>query len=114
MLTWPAYTYPHTAQNCSITGGYVYRGRAVPRLRGRYVFGDYCTGRIWSLRLAAGRAADLRLEPVRVKALASFGLDAAGELYAVSLTGAVYRFVRQRRYCRLNRLAPPSARRAAS
>jgi glucose/arabinose dehydrogenase len=103
-LIWPAYTYPTgIAENCSITGGYVYRGRRVARLRGRYVFGDFCSGRIWSARLAGDRATDVRAEPFRVRMLASFGQDAGGELYAVSMcsterclprTGIVYRFVR--------------------
>ena len=63
-LVGPTLTYRNGRQsNCSITGGYVYRGR-VARLRNRYVFGDYCTGRIWSVRIADGRASGLRLEPV--------------------------------------------------
>ena len=47
-LVWPVAVYPHT-DGCSITGGYVYRGSDVPALRGRYVYGDFCSGRIWSL-----------------------------------------------------------------
>ena len=95
-LVGPALTYATGRnRNCSIIGGYVYRGRAVPRLRGRYVFGDYCSGRIWSVRLTGGSATDRRLEPVKVLALNSFGEDAAGELYAVSFEGAVYRFSRR-------------------
>ena len=64
------------------------------RLRGRYVFGDLCSGRIWSLRLVNGRFSNLRVEPFRVRMLTSFGVDARGDLYAVTLTGTVYRFVR--------------------
>jgi glucose/arabinose dehydrogenase len=94
-LVGPTLTYRNGRKgNCSITGGYVYRGR-VARLRNRYVFGDYCTGRIWSIRIAAGRASGLRLEPVKLPGLASFGEDAGGELYAVSLRGGVYRFARR-------------------
>ena len=70
----------------------MYRGRAVPRLRGRSVFGDYCSGRVWSVAYASGRLSGKRLEPVRVRSLASFGEDAAGELYTVSLEGDVFRF----------------------
>jgi glucose/arabinose dehydrogenase len=96
ILTGPALTYPTgTRRNCSIIGGYVYRGRAAPSLRGRYVFGDYCSGRIWSVRIANGRASGLRLEPVKVPALNSFGESLTGELYAVSLSGTVYRFARR-------------------
>jgi hypothetical protein len=71
----------------------VYRGRALARRRGRYVYGDLCSGRVWSFRVAGGRAVDRRAEPVVVpQLLSSFGEDARGELYAVSLDGgAVYR-----------------------
>lgn len=94
-LVWPSYTYSTgLAGNCSITGGYVYRRGRATRLRGRYVYGDLCSGRIWTLRLAGGRASDVRLEPMRITMLSSFGLDARGELYAVALTGTVHRFVR--------------------
>jgi glucose/arabinose dehydrogenase len=107
-LTWPVYAYPTGARgNCSIVGGFVYHGRRVTRLRGRYVFGDYCSGRIWSARLAGDRATDVRAEDFRLTNLVSFGQDAAGELYAVTIcalsrdgqrcrprTGVLYRFVR--------------------
>jgi glucose/arabinose dehydrogenase len=92
-LTGPVLTYATgTRRNCSIVGGYVYRGHAVARLRGRYVFGDYCSGRIWSVRISNGRASNLRLEPVKVPNLDSFGEDGAGELYAISFSGGIYRF----------------------
>ena len=84
-LTWPIHTYETSVDgNCSITGGFVYRG-SVRALRGRYVFGDYCSGRIWSLRIANGRARGVRRERLTVPGLASFGEDARGELYAVSI-----------------------------
>ena len=90
-LIQPVAQYTH-AQGCSVTGGYVYRGTAVPRLSGRYVFGDYCSGTIWSI--AAGGGA-VRTEPVRVPGLTSFGESLNGAtLYAVSGTGTVYRFAR--------------------
>jgi hypothetical protein len=85
----------HLRENCSIVGGYVYRGRAVPGLRGRFVYGNYCSGRIWSVRLTGGRATGNRLEPFRVPQLVSFGEEAAGELYAVSFAGTLYRFARR-------------------
>ena len=96
VLTWPLHTYlTNLRGNCSIVGGFVYRG-ALPALRGRYVFGDYCSGRIWSIRISPGRATGLRLEPVRVPGLASFGEDGRAELYAVSIDrGRVYRFARR-------------------
>jgi hypothetical protein len=77
-----------------VTGGFVYRGAAVSPARGRYFFGDYCSGRVWSLRVAGGRARGVRLEQIRVDALSSFGEDAAGELYLTSLEGSVYRLAR--------------------
>lgn len=62
----------------------------------RYLFGDYCSGRIWSVRLTEGRASGFRREPVTVPGLASFGEDARGELYAVSINrGRVYQLVRR-------------------
>ena len=88
-LVQPVAQYTHD-DGCSVTGGYVYRGNAVPALRGRYVFGDYCSGTIWSMPATGGA---LRVEPVKVPQLTSFGqsLDGA-QLYTVSQTGAVSRF----------------------
>jgi glucose/arabinose dehydrogenase len=88
-LVWPVAVYPHT-EGCSITGGYVYRGSEVPALRGRYVYGDFCSGRIWSLPAGGGRPQLLAL--TRLEGLSSFGLDARGELYATTLGGRVVRF----------------------
>ena len=94
-LVQPVAVYPH-ALGCSITGGYVYRGKAIPALQGRYLYGDFCSGRIWSLAVKAvrGTAAKPRLEPWNVAQLVSFGEDAAGELLAVSLAGTISRLVR--------------------
>src|SRR5438132_1583931 len=76
------------------SGGYVYRGKAVPAARGRYFYGDYCSGKIWSLRAVHGKLRGVRAEPFKVGSLSSFGEDAAGELYATSLDGNVYRLTR--------------------
>ena len=86
----PIAEYPHSSGQCSVTGGYVYRGTRIPALSGFYLFGDYCTGRIWSLVRFAGT---WRVSPVRDTAfqISSFGEDDAGELYLVDLNGAVYR-----------------------
>ena len=92
-LVFPVHAYDHDA-GCSITGGFVYRGSAVPAARGRYFFGDYCSGAIWSLRMENGAATDVRREPFTIPNLSTFGEDARGELYAVSLEGRIYRFVR--------------------
>jgi glucose/arabinose dehydrogenase len=88
-LVSPVYVYPH-GDECSITGGYVYRGRAVRAAVGRYFFGDYCSGRVWSGRLDGDRLADVRLEGT-VPQLTSFGESATGELYAVSQSGSIFR-----------------------
>jgi glucose/arabinose dehydrogenase len=91
-LVFPIVVYRHSPA-CSITGGYVYRGREVPSLRGRYLYGDYCSGTIWSLRSTGGKLrSGPRREPFRVDGLSSFGEDAAGELYATSVNnGTVYK-----------------------
>ena len=60
---------------------------------GRYFFGDYCSGVVWSLRMRGGVATDVRREPFKVPGLSLFGEDARGELYATSLGGAVYKLV---------------------
>ena len=85
----PVAQYTHD-DGCSITGGYVYRGSAVPTAKGRYFYGDYCSGTIWSLRLAGDSATGIRTEPFSVRGLTSFGEDAAGELYLVG-GASVYR-----------------------
>ena len=89
-LVAPVAVYSH-AHGCSITGGFVYRGHAVPALLGRYVFGDFCSGTIWSMPAAGGRYTQVHVPPVQQ--LSSFGTDTRGQLYAVSLAGTVYRFV---------------------
>jgi hypothetical protein len=79
-----------------VTGGFVYRGTAIPGLAGRAFFGDYCSGKVWSFRVDGVRAADLRLERFTVPQLTSFGEDADGELLAASQGGTVFRVVGQR------------------
>jgi glucose/arabinose dehydrogenase len=87
-LVQPVAQYSHD-DGCSVTGGYVYRGNAIPRLRGRYVFGDYCSGTIWSIPATGGA---LRVEPIRVPELTSFGESLNGaRLYTVSQSGTVSR-----------------------
>jgi glucose/arabinose dehydrogenase len=91
-LVFPIAVYRHGPE-CSVTGGYVYRGSAVPSIRGRYFYGDYCSGKIWSLQVVGGKATSKRQEPFDVDGVSSFGEDARAELYAVSLEGTVYRIV---------------------
>jgi glucose/arabinose dehydrogenase len=89
-LVRPVAQYSHQ-RGCSITGGYVYRGTEVAAAKGRYFYGDYCSGTIWSLKMSGGKARQIRPEPFTVKSLVSFGEDAAGALYLVSHDGTLYR-----------------------
>jgi hypothetical protein len=90
----PVAQYSHRL-GCSVAGGYVYRGRAVPAARGLYFYADSCSGRVWTLRIRNGRATQVRPAPFSVASSGfgpvSFGEDAAGELYVVSLDGTIYR-----------------------
>ena len=90
-LVFPVYEYGREQGNCTVIGGHVYRGRARPAERGRYVVGDYCSGIVWSFRVVSGEASGLRTEPFRIPSLTSFGENVAGELFAVSHDGVVYR-----------------------
>ena len=90
-LVFPIAVYGRAGGNCTVIGGFVYRGARIPSLRGRYFYGDFCSGNVWSLRVRAGRATTLRREPFRVESLSSFGESARGELYLASLDGAIYR-----------------------
>jgi glucose/arabinose dehydrogenase len=89
-LVFPIADYGHD-QGCSVTGGYVYRGTRIPAAKGRYFYGDYCSGTVWSLRVVDGKATGVRKEPFRVASLSSFGEDVNGELYLVSLNGSVFK-----------------------
>ena len=76
--------------NCSVIGGFVYRGKAVPAAVGRYFFSDNCASRVRSV--ASGGGTEARDEPFTLPGLASFGEDARGELYLASVqSGDVYR-----------------------
>lgn len=87
----PVAVYDHS-EGCSITGGYVYRGTELPELDGRYLYGDFCSGSIWSLALPAGGGdADVRREQITLPGLTTFGEDEAGRLHLASADGAVYR-----------------------
>jgi len=90
-LTLPFFEYYHSAgDGCSITGGYVYRGEAVPTLSGAYLAGDYCTGYIWAVNPATGAATDAMESGLSIS---SFAEDADGELYVVDLNGGIYKIV---------------------
>jgi len=75
---------------CSVTGGHVYRG-SNKAIQGRYFYADYCTGNVWSLKLANGKPTAQRKERFTIPNPTSFGEDAAGELFAVSHGGTLYR-----------------------
>jgi glucose/arabinose dehydrogenase len=89
-LVMPVAQYSHD-NGCSITGGVVYRGKAVPAYVGRYIYGDYCSGTIWTLKLSGGKATGTRREPFQVSNLTAFAEDAANELYVASSSGTIYR-----------------------
>jgi len=84
-LVLPVAEYGHDL-GCSVTGGYVYRGPALPSLAGTYLYADYCSGTIWGLDAAAERPAPRVLLESGLS-IASFGEDEAGELYVVDLAG---------------------------
>ena len=78
---------------CSITGGYVYRGSRLPSLYGAYVYGDFCSGKIWALRYDGSRVTEsIQLADTKLE-IASFAEDTEGELYILDLEGEIYKFV---------------------
>ena len=96
-IQWPVTEYSH-AGGCSVTAGRIYRGRRLHRLAGRYLYGDFCTGKLWSLRPAPhGRVGDIRRERTRVPQLTHIGADEDGELVLASASGLLYRAVAPRR-----------------
>lgn len=99
-LTLPIKVYSHAAGACSITGGYVYRGCALPDLAGTYFYADYCSGFIRSFRYVGGAVTEERdrtvqLTPTQgpIGSIVSFGEDADGEVYIVSHLGNIYKIV---------------------
>jgi glucose/arabinose dehydrogenase len=93
-LTLPAFEYSHS-EGCSVTGGYVYRGSAIPALQGQYFFGDYCSGWVRSFRYSEGSASELTDWPALSPggSIVSFGEDPAGELYVIEAEGRVSKVV---------------------
>ncbi|MCS6847275.1 MAG: PQQ-dependent sugar dehydrogenase [Anaerolineae bacterium] len=93
VLTDPIHQYAHREGGCSVTGGYVYRGSALPSLAGAYIYGDFCSGLIWTLRPDGngGWQNDILFRtPYNIS---SFGEDEAGELYVLDRNGGVYKLV---------------------
>ena len=111
--TLPVFEYPNDARyvktllgikqknvhGCSVTGGYVYRGKNIPSLFGRYIFGDYCTGKVWSFKLDNNESIDFKdhtdelLGSVNKNKfyLSSFGETADGELLLIDYSGSIYK-----------------------
>lgn len=84
----PIFKYGRTNNDKSITGGYVYRGTAIPELNGYYIYGDFVSGRIWALNPEGNN--QLLLETGL--GISSFGTDSDNELYVCSFDGKIYRF----------------------
>ena len=99
-LTLPVRDYLHNGGNCSVTGGFVYNGCAIPDLVGTYLFGDYCSGRIWSFEIQGGVAVNFvnrtqELAPTvgTINQITSFGQDALGEIYIIDQGGEIWKIV---------------------
>ncbi len=94
-LVLPVLQYDNTgfAGNCSITGGYVYRGLALTNLQGHYFYSDFCGGFLRSFRFDNGAVADAQDWGLNAGDVTSFGQDVAGELYMVVAEGAVFKIV---------------------
>jgi len=95
VFTFPVSEYAH-AYGCAVTGGYVYRGAALPEFRGVYLFGDYCTGTVWGLiQTGAGSWQTQPLFETGAQ-ITTFGVDEAGEIYLVDYaSGSLYRLARR-------------------
>ena len=114
-LTMPIVEYPNDAnymvvlgggsqadaEGCSVTGGYVYRGKEITGLQGYYLFGDYCSGNIWTFKVLNGKAVEFknRTEEINLANgefttyISSFGEDAKGEFYIVEYNGGIYKLI---------------------
>jgi glucose/arabinose dehydrogenase len=88
----PVYEYSHASGGVAVTGGYVYRGTRIPDLVGSYVFADYAEGNITALQQHNGRvSAHRELDHSITSGISSFGQDNSGELYALDLSGKLWR-----------------------
>ena len=89
----PVWEYSLDGRPCSVIGGYVYRGEAIPWLRGAYVYGDFCSGKVFGLRYEAERVTEHKELADTGLRIMSFAEDNAGELYLLSQREGVYRLV---------------------
>jgi glucose/arabinose dehydrogenase len=87
----PVYEFLHEDGVCAVTGGFAYRGRAIPALRGGYLFADSCAGWVHAFRLVNGKARDVTDLGLSMSSPVSFGEGPDGELYVLTLSGPVYR-----------------------
>jgi glucose/arabinose dehydrogenase len=89
-LVFPVWEFGHVEGQCSVTGGFVYRGPKFPGLRGVYIYGDLCTGRIWGLR-RAGDVWENKLLLDSDLTISTFGEDEEGNLYVADIAiGDIY------------------------
>ena len=88
-------------EGCSVTGGYVYRGQKIKSMEGQYIFGDYCSGNIWTLKVVNGKAINFknRTEEINIGGgefttyISSFGQDSDGEIYIIDYNGGIYKLI---------------------
>ena len=88
-------------EGCSVTGGYVYRGQKIKSMQCKYIFGDYCSGNIWTLKVVNGKAINFknRTEEINIGGgefttyISSFGQDSDGEIYIIDYNGGIYKLI---------------------
>lgn len=88
--TLPVAEYTH-ADGCAVTGGHVYRGNAYPDWKGWYIYGDYCTGKMWTIPASGPPGTPIEVSPATAINISAFARDYSGEMYAVELGGSIYR-----------------------
>ncbi|MGB3780111.1 MAG: PQQ-dependent sugar dehydrogenase [Tunicatimonas sp.] len=94
-LVGPVWEYDHSNGDVSITGGFVYRGDALPSLRGRYIYADYASGRVWALDSPTESQATNSLLLKADFRISSFGVNAQQELFLCGFDGSIYRIEAQ-------------------
>jgi glucose/arabinose dehydrogenase len=88
--TLPVAEYTHD-EGCAVTGGYVYRGTDYPAWQGHYLYGDYCSGKMWEIPASGSPGSPVDVSPGHAIHISSFAQDKQGELYAVNLGGSIYK-----------------------
>jgi glucose/arabinose dehydrogenase len=102
-LVFPIYFYPHVPPEdedydfsypvgCALIGGFVYRGEALPQLQGKYLYGDFCRGQVWTL-FQNGDQWETELLAETMTSITSFGEDVSGEIYITSYVGGVFKLI---------------------